>query len=99
MKPPAGAPWAPYPWADDLPSLYAVQALYKGTASPEQQQKALDFIIEKLADRNGMSYRPDNTHDTAFAEGRRWVGNQLVKFLKLSPALIEASKRKPAAKR
>jgi len=92
-KAPIAAPYAPYPWEKNVLAVYAVQALHKGEATPEQQRLAVDLIINGLSDYYGLSYRPD-THDTAFAEGRRFVGAQIVKLLKLSPAVIAAVKKK-----
>lgn len=99
MKAPPGAPWTPFVWADNLPAVYALQALQKGEASPEQQKKALDLIITELSSYYDLSFHPDNPRFTDFAEGKRFVGAQIVKLLKLSPKIIEDSKRKPAAKR
>jgi len=98
-KPPPGAPWTPYNWADNLPAVYALQALQKGEANPEQQKQALDLIITQLSAYYELSYNPTNPRDTDFAEGKRFVGAQVVKLLKLSPAVIEASKRKPKPSR
>lgn len=98
-KPPPGSPWIPYNWADNLPAVYALQALHKGEASPEQQKKALDLIITELSAYYGLSYNPNSPRDTDFAEGKRFVGAQIVKLVKLSPAVIEASKRKPKPSR
>ena len=60
----------------------ALQAMRRGEATPDQQIRAMDYIVGTVSDRNGMSYRPgpDGVTDTAFAEGRRFVGNQIVKL-------------------
>lgn len=78
------APWRPpsYEEAD----VVAIQALARGTANLEQQRRALTWIIERAAGTYEMSYRPggeDGARDTVFAEGRRFVGNQVVKMTKL----------------
>jgi hypothetical protein len=78
------APWRPpaYEEAD----AYAIQALGRGTANMDQQRRALAWIIEKAAATYDMSYRPgagEGDRDTVFAEGRRFVGNQVVKMTKL----------------
>ena len=78
------APWKP-PAADDA-VVAAVQALAKGTATPDQQRRALTWIIEKAAGTYDMSYRPggpEGERDTVLAEGRRFVGNQIVKLTKI----------------
>lgn len=80
----AHAPWLPpvYEPAD----VAAIQALARGNASMDQQKRALTWLIEKAAGTYEMSYRPggaEGERDTAFAEGRRFVGNQVVKMTKL----------------
>lgn len=47
-----------------------------------KHRRAMEFILDRICDRTGMSYRPgaDGDRDTAFAEGRRFVGNQIVKL-------------------
>jgi hypothetical protein len=42
---------------------------------------ALNWIVHICAGAHSMSYRPgaDGDRDTAFAEGRRFVGNQILK--------------------
>lgn len=62
---------------------YAMQALLRGEATPEMQRRALDWIINAAAATYDMSFSPDNPNLTAFAEGRRFVGNQIVKLTKL----------------
>lgn len=69
----------------------ALQALAAGSADAVQQKRVLGWIIEKAAGTYDMSYRPgasDGDRDTAFAEGKRSVGNQIVKLLKVSLAAM-----------
>lgn len=83
----------PAPW---LPASYepvdtaAIHALQAGNASSGQQQRALAWIINTLCGTYDLSYRPgeDGDRETAFAEGKRHVGLQLVKQLKI-PAAFE----------
>ena len=86
QPPPAYLP----PKADKADTA-ALQALARGEASTEQQKRALRWIIEAAAATYDQSYRPD-THETAFAEGRRFVGNTLVKELKIN--LLNLKERK-----
>ena len=69
----------------------ALQAMHRGEATADQQQRAMDFIVGDISDRNGMSFRPgqDGARETAFAEGRRFVGNQIVKLVKLPLSKIK----------
>lgn len=75
------APWFPphYEFAD----VSALKGLAAGTANPEQQQRALKWIIENACATYELSYRPTSDRDTTFAEGRRFVGLQIVKALHL----------------
>lgn len=82
----------PHAWlpVDDweVADAAALQALEKGTASEDQQKRALAFIINKACRTYEASYSPVRDHDTSFAEGRRFSGLQIVKMLKLNvPAL------------
>jgi hypothetical protein len=78
-------PWEPahYEAAD----ASAIQALLRGDADEHQQQRALKWIIEVAAATYDQSFWPggeDGKRNTDFAEGRRFVGNSVVKMLKLN---------------
>lgn len=78
-------PWAPvdYETADAV----AMQALVAGEATPEQQMRALKWIIEKAAGAYDQTFWPggeDGRRNTDFAEGRRFVGNSIVKLTRLN---------------
>lgn len=73
------APWDP---AD----ASAVQALARGEAGPDQQKRALDWVIKVAAATYNTSFTPGSPDATAFAEGRRFVGTQIVKLLSLNVA-------------
>jgi hypothetical protein len=73
------APW--YPPSYEFADVSALKGLANGTASPEQQQRALKWIIENACATYELSYRPTSDRDTSFAEGRRFVGLQIVKAL------------------
>lgn len=84
MKKQPPEPWLPVAYT--AREAYAIQALAKGEATKEQQQLAYNWILYSAADVNQLSYRPgaDGARDTAFAEGRRFVGLQLEKLNILS---------------
>lgn len=84
------AVWMPCPY--EVKHVRALQALNQGNALPHQQQEALRFIIEIVAGTYDMSFRPESERDTCFAEGRRYVGLQLVKFLALIPGKLKSNK-------
>lgn len=75
-------PWQPAPYDETITS--AIKALSSGTANEGQQQRALKWIVEVLCGTYDMSYRSQSDRDTTFAEGKRFVGNQIVKQLKLT---------------
>jgi len=79
-------PWLP-PDHDDA-TVYAVRALAEGIANDSQQKLAWRYLMyvtgasEEFAD---LSYRPDSeggSRDTAFAEGKRFVGLMIRKLLR-----------------
>lgn len=78
------APWIPPLY--DKADVSALKALEGGVATPEQQQRALRWIIQNACGTYEMSYRPTSDRDTTFAEGRRFVGLQVVKMLRLNMA-------------
>ena len=86
-KPPAGAPWGPVKY--EPKDIGALQALYRGEADDRLQKYALKFIIEEICKTYDMSYRPESERDTVFAEGKRYVGLQIVKLLKINPQLLK----------
>lgn len=73
-----------YPPAYEEADATALKALQTGEASPDQQKRALRWIIENAANTYDLSFRPGvgGDRDTAFAEGRRFVGLEIVKLLK-----------------
>lgn len=91
------APYEPVPFEPfDVGSL---QALQRGEADEAQQIRALKFIVEQLCGAYDLSYRPSSAGDTAFAEGRRFVGLQLIKLLKLDYSEIRKNHGRPTGRR
>lgn len=89
MKASAARPWFPVP-VDEVQAA-AIKAMARGTATEGQQIAALQFIVNQVAATNDLSYRPDElggSHDTAFAEGRRFVGLQLRKIVETPTAML-----------
>jgi len=61
----------------------ALKALEAGEATPDQQRLALQAIIKGFARTHDQSFVPDEpASHTAFLEGRRFVGNQVLRHLK-----------------
>lgn len=88
---------------------WAVRAVQAGKATSEQQKLAWDWMMYVTAatpEFQDLSFRlgPDAERATSFAEGKRWVGSQLLKMC--NPALdavihkeIEAEVAADVAKR
>lgn len=89
MKKPDASPWKPAEW--EPADVAAIQALQRGDATADQQRRALDYIIG-LAGTYDLSYRPNSQRDTDFAEGKRYVGLQIVTKLKINLAAIRQAK-------
>lgn len=68
----------------DTPTAAAAQALSKGEASAQQQKDFLNWLVNTAAGTYNQSYQETGDRDTTFAEGRRFVGLQIVKLLHLS---------------
>lgn len=78
-------PWTPAPY--EAADAAAIQALMSGEAEPEQQKRALRWIIEAAAGTYDQTFYPgaeEGRRNSDFAEGRRFVGNQVVKLTKLN---------------
>ena len=66
--------------------MYAVQAVANGNASADQQKRAIAWIVGTLCGTYDLAFRPDDhggSRDTDFALGKAFVGQQIVKLLKL----------------
>lgn len=78
-------PYAPAPY--EIADVAAIQALQRGEATPDQQQRAFDWIVNQAANTYDLEYRTE-PRDHAFCSGRRFVGLQLIKLLKLNMAAL-----------
>lgn len=90
-------PWYPvvqsFPTADKAKGLVltkaeviAIKSLEAGVANDHQQKLALKAIVDKVCGVRDMSFRPggeDGRRATDFAEGKRFVGEQLTRALRL----------------
>ena len=78
------APWKPPHW--ELADATALKQLAAGAASPEQQKRALGYIMNTLCSINDWAYRPggeDGERDTHLALGRQFVGHMISKLLRI----------------
>lgn len=78
-------PWHPAKY--EAADITAIQLLERGECPPELQKRALNWIVNNVCATYDQSYRGD-PGDTAFAEGKRYCGNTIVKMLKLNPANV-----------
>ena len=69
----------------------AIRACFRGEASARQQRMTLDLIM-RVAGTHDMSYRPGDANATAFAEGRRKVGLDIVWFINQAPTKTDPDK-------
>ena len=84
----AAGPHVPPPY--EAADASAVQALHRGEASADQQQRVLRWIIERAAGTYEFNFYPTD-RETAFALGREFVGQQLVKLLKINVSDLRRS--------
>jgi hypothetical protein len=80
--------WKPvdYTHAD----VMALKALARGEATPDQQRSAVAWMIGS-AGTYDLSFRSDvdgGDRETAFAEGKRFMGLQLVKLINMPEKLV-----------
>lgn len=87
---PVTAALAPGDWTPV--DAFAVRALAAGNATDVQQRRALDWIIRAAAKTYDASFSPVSDRETSFAEGRRYVGLQIVKLLNLPVEIIKGNK-------
>ena len=64
----------------------AIKAMFDGEADEFQQKTAMDVIMNKLGNAKDMSYRSKSERDTAFLEGRRFVGWVLANIIAVNMA-------------
>lgn len=72
----------------------AIKALAAGNASEPQQKRALNWIVNHAAHTYDVSFSPTSDRETSFAEGRRFVGLQIVKLVNMPAELLKGPKPK-----
>lgn len=77
----AAGPHIPPQW--ELADASAIQALVDGRAEPHQQQRAIQWIVNHAAGTYEFNYYPTD-RDTSFALGRAFVGQQVVKLMRVN---------------
>ena len=84
-------PYFAAPW--EVADASAFQALQRGDAAPEQQKRALDWLILVGAATYNITFHPGMPDASAFAEGRRFVGSEVVKLLAINTAAFASVKK------
>lgn len=69
----------------------AIKSLWHGNATEYQQRLALKVIVNKLARADDLLYVPNSFDETAFLQGRGFVGTQIMKILKQPLKQLEDS--------
>ena len=67
----------------------ALRALRRGEATDYEQKLALQVIINKISRAQDLLYIPGSFDQSAFMNGRAFVGQQLLKYLNLPVGKIE----------
>lgn len=96
----AAAVKTPLPWK--LPpiedaDIFAIQAFSKGIAG-EAEQLRVWAVLRKLAGADAMSFWPggeDGRRASDFAEGKRWVADQMRRLSRLKPAQVSSRGEPP----
>jgi hypothetical protein len=78
----AGKPVQVTPAPFDQLIVASLHAMMDGTATPHQQKKLIEWIINKASRANGMHYT-DHQADKDFAMGRAFVGQQMLELLRI----------------
>lgn len=88
VKKKAPVPIPPFKKAD----VFAIQALEKGTATPDQQKRALYWIVNHACLTYDFCDKPENERLAAVFDGRRFAGLQIVKLIKANLAALSEEK-------
>lgn len=78
-----------FPTPFEKADVYALKALASGTANEVQQRRALEWIIKACGVADTTHY-PDSPRDTDFANGKRFVGLEIVSKINLPNAKLES---------
>ena len=65
--------------------IRAIQALCQGTATEQDQIRALDWIIRNAASTYDEPFRPGQEDVRNYMLGRRSVGLAIIKLMKIKP--------------
>jgi hypothetical protein len=104
-KPKAAAkaswPWHPVNLEGADADIFALQALANGIANEGQQKRALEFILQKVCEVDRLEFWPgggdyDGRRATDFSGGKRFVGLQIRRVLRMKPTVVNPRGAPPA---
>lgn len=72
----------------DKHEIRAIKALHAGEATPHQQGLALAVIVNNLSRAQDLLYIPDSFDETAFMNGRAYVGQKILKIINVPTAKL-----------
>ena len=87
--------YAPPAW--DEADARALQRLAAGDATPEQQKRALNWIIHSACLTYDFPFRPggaEGARETDLALGRQFAGQQIVKLVKIDLLALQQNAKK-----
>lgn len=103
------APWRPWrpvevnnttvvgPGLLNRADVAAIKACALGEANADQQRRAIEAIIGRVACADELSFRADDhggTRESDFSEGKRYVGLQLRKLIATSLDILTGDDRR-----
>ena len=65
----------------DKHDVEAIKAVNKGTATEHQQKLAIAVIVNKFSRAQDLLYIPNSSDETAFLNGRGFVGQKILKII------------------
>ncbi len=80
-------PWKPSQC--DRADVFAMKALAEGKASEGQQKRALQWILRTACGVGDNTFYPDSPRDSDFAQGKRFVGLEIVAMIEMPSAVLE----------
>lgn len=86
----ANPPWAPAGY--EVADVAAIQSLDRGEASPDQQKRALKWIVERACQIGEDAFVPGHPEVTQYIVGRQSPGKQIVKLMKLNLSQLRSQK-------
>ena len=66
---------------------YAIRGLNAGEATPFQQKLGVEWIINEVSRYYDISFRDNQKHQD-FAEGKRYVGHQIIRVINMDPQTV-----------